>query len=485
MLTNWNLMTANNNDPYTVNLLQGVAYALPLVPVGILMTSNVVLSGIYATHHGLALSAISLVMLIAGLFDAVTDPSIGYFSDRYHARTGSRRPFVMTGALLLIPCAWFLLNPGEGVTITYFLVWYLLFYLAMTLFNIPHLTWGGEISPLSKEKSKVYGYRTYAGYAGMIIFTAIPLLPFYESSKVTPETMRMLVIVAGLILLPTLYLMMRHAPTGVHRPDQLDKAKARENPFRAFMAMAHNKPAMWYIVAGVSHILAGAFYIALKFMMMESYLGMGQYYVHLLLFHLAVACLAVKPAVWVISRLGKIRSWMVAHGISIAASMVLMLALLNNTYSLAWLVLYNTVWAMASALGNVAFASLLSDISDYGTYKSGIDRSASYFSLHSLISKTFTAFGISASIAIAAWFGFDPKAETQVPGAYWGLTLCMCIIPIILNVIAVVCASKTAITTRRHDVIRRRLDKRAACAQSNTAESSTVSSATFEKSYIS
>ncbi|MFP6762111.1 MAG: MFS transporter, partial [Planctomycetaceae bacterium] len=38
---------------------------------------------------------ISMVMLIAGLFDAVTDPSIGYFSDRYHARTGSRRPFVV------------------------------------------------------------------------------------------------------------------------------------------------------------------------------------------------------------------------------------------------------------------------------------------------------------------------------------------------------------------------------------------------------
>ena len=109
---------SRSNDQ--INHLTGIAYALPVVPVLILMSTNNVLSGIYATHHGLALSAIATVMLIAGLFDAVTDPSIGYFSDRYHARTGSRRPFVVVGAALLIPCAWFLLNPGEGATAAYF-----------------------------------------------------------------------------------------------------------------------------------------------------------------------------------------------------------------------------------------------------------------------------------------------------------------------------------------------------------------------------
>ena len=146
--------------------LAGVAYALPVIPVLILMSTNNVLSGLYATHYGLALTSISMVMLIAGLFDAVTDPTIGYLSDRYHARTGSRRPFVVAGAVLLMPCAWFLLNPGQGVTVVYFLVWYLLFYLAMTLFQIPHLTWGGEITPVSEQKNRVYAYRNYAAYTG-------------------------------------------------------------------------------------------------------------------------------------------------------------------------------------------------------------------------------------------------------------------------------------------------------------------------------
>ena len=213
-----------------LNTIASIAYVLPSIPVLILLSTNNVLSGIYATHHGLALSAISMVMLIAGLFDAFTDPCIGYLSDRYHARTGSRRPFVVAGSLLLIPCAWFLLNPGEGVTVIYFLLWFLMFELSMTLFQIPHLTWGGEISPYSEEKSRVYAYRAYAGYAGMIIFSLIPLLPFYQGTKITPEAMRILVIVAGVLVLPALYLMFRYAPLGVHRPDVVKKGSSIETP---------------------------------------------------------------------------------------------------------------------------------------------------------------------------------------------------------------------------------------------------------------
>ena len=466
-----------------ISPLAGTAYALPVIPVLILMSTNNVLSGLYATHYGLALTSISMVMLIAGFFDAVTDPTIGYLSDRYHARTGSRRPFVAAGAVLLMPCAWFLLNPEEGVTVTYFLAWYLLFYLAMTLFQIPHLTWGGEITPVSEQKNKVYAYRNYASYAGMIIFTLIPILPFYEGSKITPETMRYLVIIAAILLLPALTIMLRLAPTGVHRPD---KTKKPENPFSALAALIHNKPAMWYVGAALFHALAGAFYLGLAFMVLESYLGLGHYYVYLVLFHLVAATLAIKPSVWVIGQVGKIRSSMLAYAVSLAASALLMAALLNNAHSLTLFFVYNAIWAITSALVNVAIFSLLSDISDYGTLRSGVDRSASYFAVSSLIGKTCTALGIAASIAIASGFGFDPKAVTQLPQVYWGLALCMSILPILFNLIAIFCLSKITITSRRHDVIRRRLDAlaaRASSADTDQYKSNTLSGMSHEPKY--
>ena len=303
----------------------------------------------------------------------------------------------------------------------------------------------------------------------MIIFTLIPILPFYEGTKITPETMRYLVIVAALLLLPTLVTMLRHAPLGAHRPD---RATMRENPFFALATLVHNKPAMWYVGAALFHALAGAFYFGLAFMVLESYLGLGQYYVYLVLFHLVVATLAIKPSVWVIGRVGKIKSSMLAYAVSLVASALLMVALLSNAYSLALFFVYNAIWAITSALVNVAIFSLLSDISDYGTLKSGNDRSASYFAVWSLSNKTCMALGIAASIAIASWFGFDPKVETQPTQVYWGLTLCMSILPIVLNVAAIFCVSRIRITSSRHDIIRRRLDALAARAARADAGSS-------------
>jgi len=275
--------------------------------------------------------------------------------------------------------------------------------------------------------------------------------------------MRVMVLVAAVLVLPSLWFMLRYAPTGRHLPDQ---SRVPENPLRAVMALAHNKPMLWYFAAAILHTLAGAFFIALEFMMMESWLGVGQYYVHFTLFHLLVASAAITPASRLITRLGKIQALMLAYSLNIAASLVLMVVLLNNAQSLLLFVIFQAVWALTSAMGNIAVFSLLSDVSDYSTLKTGVDRSATIFSLSSLSSKTCMALGIAASIALAAWFGFDPASDIQGPNVYWGLTLCMCILPILFNLLSIGCVSKTAITESRHAIIRRRLD--AAPGVSNT-----------------
>ena len=451
-------MSLLNHSQCHISTLTGIGYALPVVPVTILMSSNSVLSGIYATHHGLPLTTISLVMLIATLFDAVTDPSIGYLSDRYHARTGSRRPFIVGGAVLLIPCAWFLLNPGEGVTTAYFLIWYLLFYLALTLFQIPHLTWGGGISPIAEQKNRVYAYRSYGSFAGMAIFSIIPMLPFTEGSKVTPETMRYLVVVAAVILLPTLYMMLRYVPTGVHR---VDNTRVLENPLLAMRELITNKPLQWFIAVSVAYTLASAFYIGLLFIVTDSYLGLGEYFVYLMLFNLVLSILTIKPAVVFITSVGKINAFLISALLTAIAFLILLLVLLNTAYTLPLFVLFFTVYGFSSALVNVVVFSLLSDVSDYATLKSGIDRSATCFSLQSFSMKTFTALGVSASVGLAGLWGFDPTALSQEGDLYWVLAVCMGVIPVVLALIAALCIPKIAINEQRHAIIRKRLDARA------------------------
>ena len=162
---------------------RGAAYALPVFGVHFLIGPLTIIQGIYAKYFGLALTAVAMVLLISKLFDAVTDPIIGYLSDRYHAHTGSRKLFVICGSLLFIVAGYFLFVPGgfdtwethSHVTTGYFLVWFLVFYLAFTLFEIPHLAWGNELAASSQEKTVIYSWRTLGVSLGSLLFFAIPL----------------------------------------------------------------------------------------------------------------------------------------------------------------------------------------------------------------------------------------------------------------------------------------------------------------------
>ena len=149
-----NQMPKSNDTKLHLETYRTLNYALPTVVVAFLIGPVAIIQGIYAKYFGLSLTTIASVLLIARLFDAVTDPLIGYFSDHYYARTGSRKKIICTGAVLFIISAYFLYVPhGIGSSAPYdpistacFLTWFLIFYLGWTMFEIPHLAWGSELA---------------------------------------------------------------------------------------------------------------------------------------------------------------------------------------------------------------------------------------------------------------------------------------------------------------------------------------------------
>ena len=78
------------------------AYVAPSVILAFLYSPMGIVQGIYAKHFGVAMTTIAAALLISRLFDAVTDPLIGFWSDHYYLKSGSRKPFVLVGGLLLV-----------------------------------------------------------------------------------------------------------------------------------------------------------------------------------------------------------------------------------------------------------------------------------------------------------------------------------------------------------------------------------------------
>ena len=107
---------------------------------------QVIVPTFYAQVTTLSLTTIGVLMLVARLFDSVTDPIVGYWSDHSNSRFGRRKVFVVLAAPLVALSVWFLFNPVEDASALYILSWTICIYVAGTLSIVPASAWAAELS---------------------------------------------------------------------------------------------------------------------------------------------------------------------------------------------------------------------------------------------------------------------------------------------------------------------------------------------------
>ena len=101
-----------------------VAYGLPALPAAMLGLPLLVhLPGFYAQEMGIGLTSVGTILLLARLWDGVTDPLIGFLSDRTRTRLGRRRPWIIASLPLVLAGAWLLFRPPEGAGASHLLIW--------------------------------------------------------------------------------------------------------------------------------------------------------------------------------------------------------------------------------------------------------------------------------------------------------------------------------------------------------------------------
>jgi Na+/melibiose symporter-like transporter len=135
---------------------------------------------------GLSGSLAGTAVAIALVFDAFSDPIAGHLSDNWKSKLGRRHPF-MYGAAIPLAIFWYLLFfPPEGLGQTGLFLWFLSFAVlvraSMTLYHVPHMALGAELSDDYVERTSIVQYRTFAGMAGSLGVIAFGIYFFF------PET---------------------------------------------------------------------------------------------------------------------------------------------------------------------------------------------------------------------------------------------------------------------------------------------------------
>lgn len=128
------------------------------------------------------------IILIGKVWDAVTDPTMGYISDNTKSKHGRRRIYFLIG-IIPIFLSWFLLWSSFGLSsdvakFIYYLLVYLLFNTVFTLVMVPYNSMPSEMTNQYQERSKLITIRMLFSQGGMLLGAVLPLtiINFFDSN---------------------------------------------------------------------------------------------------------------------------------------------------------------------------------------------------------------------------------------------------------------------------------------------------------------
>lgn len=130
---------------------------------------------------GIPIAIAGAVTTAVLVFDIISDPIIGYFSDKTVSRFGRRAPWMLIGSVVLALAMIGLFAVPESFNINASLIWVIIFFLISTLgftmVSIPYGAMAGEMTLDKKERSSMTAWRMAFASLGILIGGAlIPIL---------------------------------------------------------------------------------------------------------------------------------------------------------------------------------------------------------------------------------------------------------------------------------------------------------------------
>lgn len=202
--------------PKSTVLLYGLT-ALPLAMLGLPL--YIYLPTFYAQEMGMGVSMVGAILFLARTTDVISDPLIGLWNDRYKRAYGSRKVFMLIGALVLIVGFYALIHPPAEGTALWLLALSILVYLGWSLVSIPYLAWSSEITPDYHDKTLLSASRESFTIIGAMSALTIPyLLSVASEPSKSLESLYFAFLMTLLIALPLTLRYVKEARMNASRP---------------------------------------------------------------------------------------------------------------------------------------------------------------------------------------------------------------------------------------------------------------------------
>lgn len=140
----------------------------------------------YTNLLGLSGTLAGLAITISLFFDAITDPLIGAWSDRFRSKLGRRHPFMFTAPLPVMGALLLIYSPPEALEDIGLFLWLTVLTVAMracmTLYHVPHLALGAELSANFTERTRIMSINTLWSAMGGIATIFVGYSVFFAAT---------------------------------------------------------------------------------------------------------------------------------------------------------------------------------------------------------------------------------------------------------------------------------------------------------------
>lgn len=374
------------------------------------------------------------------IVDMVTDPLMGWISDKTNTRWGRRRPYMFVGSFGCAAALIFLFSiptePGVISQEAYVFVGLILFAVALTVFNVPYLAMPAEMTEDYHERSSIMSFRAAFLVGGSFVGSAVAgaLIKTFGGGM---DAYRML----GYVLATVVFITMTTAVYGTRNARFTTYVRptiSRRDQARLFFL---NKPFM---------ILAAA--KAFQF--------------------LQLAAGGASTLFFLVSVMNRDESWLLPLGTSVIIASLLSLRfwlpiirkfgkrevlifalVMQGLLALSWLLAgpAEPLWifiARAACLGVMGGAvlicsqSMIVDTIEYDRKLSGINREGLYSSVFSFVEKSMHATGPLIVGVLLAWLGYDasiPRGSPQPDSAITAIVTGQAILPALCSAAMIAC----------------------------------------------
>ena len=394
-----------------------------------------------------------VLFFLPRVFDSVTDPIMGFISDNTRSRWGRRKQYVFIGAIVMgisFVAMWQIYREaGVNYNFVYFLCWSFVFYLGLTLFSIPYVAMGYEMSDDFHERTSIMAVAQWIGQWAWVIapwFWVVMYDPsWFPNADTATRTLSVWVgvVCAALAMVPAIFLKSRPTTddTSLVPLDMKSLGRGMREILAGFKDAFGIAPfrklcfSTFLIFNAFNTVAAFSFFIVVYHLFQGNAPAAGIWPTLFGSIGALITTFAVIPTVaWMSRKMGKKNAFLLSQGISIIG------------YVLLWfLMVPGKPWMFIFALPFFSFGigglftlmmSMTADVCDLDELATGKRREGIFGAIYWWMVKFGFAIAGLLSGAIMAMVDFVPGAAAQAAGAVEGLRLFYSGVPIFGTLLA-------------------------------------------------